>query len=126
MALLHASRAGMLQSAALEARVPFLHVLNPARGGLHAQVVLSWADEGGATVHRVVTRRLQVTSVAASYARDVDVRLSSLLLAKGVVQDALRAQAAGNEDLSGMQRVIGAADCVPCCPPHVVLLHLPP
>ena len=75
---------------------------------MHAQVVLSWAGEGGGTLHRVVTRRLQVTAVRASHLRDMDVRLASLLLAKGAVQDALAAQTAGGEDLPAMQRAIGA------------------
>lgn len=64
------------------------------------------------TLDGLPTWRMQVTSVRASYAREMDVRLAALLLAKGAVQDALRAQAAGSEDLPAMQRAIGPAEAL--------------
>lgn len=72
-----------------------------------AQVVVSWMNRLGASVRRVVTRKLQATAVLTSYSREVDVRVAAVLLAKGVVQDAVRSEAAANDDLLAIQRTIG-------------------
>ena len=75
------------------------------------QVVLSWAGQGGGRIRRVVTRRLGATAVPASHLRDMDMRCAALLLAKGAVQDAVRAQgnAAGDLDLADLRASVGAA-----------------
>lgn len=74
---------------------------------VNAQVVLSWADGAGRTVRRVVTRKLQTTTVLSAYVRDLDVPLSAVLLAKGVVQDAVRSEAAANDELAPIRASIG-------------------
>lgn len=73
-----------------------------------AQVVLSWVDGQGRTVRRVVTRKLQTTTVLSAYVRDLDVPVAAALLAKGVVQDAVRSEAAANDELAPVRASIGA------------------
>jgi hypothetical protein len=76
------------------------------------QVVLSWVNGLGITVRRVVTRKLQTTKVLASYVRDLNVAVAVVLLAKGVIQDAVNSEAAVNDELPAMQRNIGERCCL--------------
>lgn len=55
------------------------------RRSLLLQVVLSWRA-GRCICRRVVTRKLGITTVLASYCRDLDVRVAALLLSKAVIQ----------------------------------------
>lgn len=57
-------------------------------------MVVSWTTEDGSSVHRVVTRRLQVCRSRAAALRAVDGETGALLLAKRIVQEAVLADAA--------------------------------
>ncbi len=86
--------------------------LSCAETVVYAQVVLSWQDSAGRTLRRVVTRKLQTTTVLSAYVRDVDVPLAAVLLAKGVVQDAVRSEAAAHGELAPIRASIG--ESLPC------------
>ena len=61
----------------------------------------------GGRIHRqVVTRELGLTTVLASYCRDMDVQTAALLLAKGVLQDV--PSAADHDELAATQDSIGS------------------
>ena len=90
-----------------------------------AQVVLSWVDGQGRTVRRVVTRKLQTTTVPSAYVRDLDVPVAAALLAKGVVQDAVRSEAAANDELAPIRALIGAqCSSVTAGPEQSLLLQI--
>ena len=60
------------------------------------QVVVGWTARNGTQVQRVATRRLRVTSSMQTHLQSLDVPLTALLLAKGVVGRALELQAASD------------------------------
>ncbi|EIE27195.1 hypothetical protein COCSUDRAFT_55218 [Coccomyxa subellipsoidea C-169] len=84
-----------------------LDVVKPLEAKAYVQVVLSWQDSAGRTLRRVVTRKLQTTTVLSAYVRHVDVPLAAVLLAKGVVQDAVRSEAAAHGELAPIRASIG-------------------
>ncbi len=73
------------------------------------QVVLSW-KLGGRICRRVVTRMLGITSVLATYCRELDVAVAAVLLAKGVLQDL--PSAADPEELASTQDSIGESPII--------------
>ena len=78
------------------------------RGITCLQTVVSWTAEEGSFVHRVVTRRLQVTSSRVSALRGVECETSALLLAKRVMQEArVRDAASSPREAEKLQRAIG-------------------
>ena len=79
------------------------------------QVVLSW--RAGGRIHRqVVTRQLDLTTVLASYCRDMDVQIAAVLLAKGVLQDL--PSSADHDELAATRDSIGAH--TPCRTPPLI------
>ena len=68
------------------------------------QVVLSW-KLGGRICRRVVTRMQGITTVLATYCRELDVAVAAVLLAKGVLQDV--PSAADPEEIASTRDSIG-------------------
>ena len=105
--------------------------LEEAKPFLHLQVVLSW--RAGGRIHRqVVTRELELTTVLASYCRDMDVQIAAVLLAKGVLQDL--PSAADHDELAATRDSIGVrtpctmppVTCCICSSPQAMLGHTHP
>lgn len=63
-----------------------------------------------------MTRQLDVTTVLASYCRDMDVQIAAVLLAKGVLQDL--PSSAGHDELAATRDSIGAH--TPCRTPPLI------
>ena len=84
------------------------NALPPQQSSILLQTIVSWTAEDGSFVHRVVTRRLQVTTSRVSALRGVDCETSALLLAKRVMQEARVRDAASNpREAEKLQRAIG-------------------
>ena len=78
------------------------------RRGIVLQAVISWTAEDGSSVHRVVTRRLQVAATPSALLRAMDCEVAALLLAKRVVQEARQADAASHaREAEKLRRAIG-------------------